>query len=79
MKYDYYIHRSCGFCEDYFGRIGDPVKISFFKYYVMKLRYRTTKVLSGSSLKDVLTQALNNSETQLDSYSAKKLYEKHGV
>ncbi len=45
----------------------------------MKLRYRTTKVLSGSSLKDVLTQALNNSETQLDSYSAKKLYEKHGV
>jgi hypothetical protein len=43
MKKKYYIHRSLGFVEDYFGHIGPKVKVSCFRYWIMRiLGYRTS-------------------------------------
>lgn len=40
MKYDYYLHRSGGYAFDYFGGIGKPFKVSWFKALVAKLLKR---------------------------------------
>ena len=44
MKYNYYGHRSLGFIKDYFGDKGPKIKVSFLKYWWLKLTgYRVTK------------------------------------
>lgn len=43
MKKKYYAHRSLGVVKDYFGYIGPKVRISRFRYWVMKiLGYRVS-------------------------------------
>lgn len=40
----YYLHKSLGFVDDYFGDIGPKVHTNIFRYYLMKiLGYRVTK------------------------------------
>ena len=78
MKYDYYMHRSTGYVGDYFGSIGEPLKVSAARYYFCKpLKYRVTKVPKGSSLCAVIEQAISNHWMANDSFSAEKLRKRY--
>ena len=72
------MHRSISWYWDYFGKIGEPFEVSSLKYYYFKhLKYRVTKVPKGSSMCEVIEQAIKNHWMDDDSYSAEKLREKY--
>ncbi len=71
---DHYGHKSQGFIGDYFGDIGEPVKISRAKYYAIKAAgYRVTKVPAGSHVKAVMIKALIDAGISLESYTAERI------
>ena len=78
MKYDYYMHRSGGFINDYFGYVGDPFKVCWFKYWFFgTCGYKVTRVPKNSTMKVILTQSLINAEIHLESHAAEELFKKH--
>jgi hypothetical protein len=78
MKHDYYMHKSKGYVGDYFGEVGEPFKVSFSKYCFFKsLKYRVTKVPKGTSICEVIKQAISNHWMANNSYSANKLRKKY--
>ncbi len=74
MKYDYYRHKTLGFHGDYYGKIGEPVKVDPVLYQFLRITgYRVTKVIKGSRIKAVLQQSILNQGWSLDSIAAKEL------
>jgi hypothetical protein len=67
-----------GFCDNYFGHIGEPFKTTFIKFYIMKfLKYRATKVPKGSTICEVIEQAIDDHWMSNNSYNADKLRKKY--
>jgi len=76
MGYDYYLHRNRCFIDNYFGRIGKPVKVSATRYYLWKaMGYRATKVKKGTPVVEVIVQAAINSGYHPNSYHVEKIRE----
>ena len=77
MEFDYYLHKSEGMVDDYFGHIGEPIKVSAAKHYARKISgFRATKVPQGSSMRAVLTKAIVDDGMSLNCTLAKQIFEK---
>ncbi len=78
MKCEYYMHRSEGVVGDYFGYIGTPFRVHMLQYYFFTaMRYRTTRVPKGSTVCEVIEQAIDNHYMHPTSFSAEKLRDKY--
>jgi hypothetical protein len=76
-KMEYYIHKSMGFHNDYFGEIGEPLKVSRLKAFVMNLLgYRVTKVPDNTSTTEIKVIAAINNGAHPNSYMVQKIREK---
>jgi len=63
--WDYYVHQSLGRVKDYFGEIGTPIKVSWFRYEFQKcFDWRTTRVPKGSSIEEVMKRAHEDAEAR---------------
>ena len=76
-KYEYYKHKNMSYTQNYFGCIGEPVKIGFLEFCVYSiLGYRTTKVPKGTSKTEVIVAAAIKSGAHPNSYRVEKIRER---
>ena len=79
MKYNYYKHKNRSYGDNYFGRIGRPIKIGIVSYCIHFLfGYRVTKVPVGTTDTEIIVAAALNDGAHPNSYKVQKIRETGG-